>query len=229
MREHVPVTTPGDLFDRRALQLMSVGFGIGSILFAAGGIMSVLARGPANGTFAVGAVCFTVSALVQWRVAVRHHPRYESLRRRAETDVRNPDWLSAVIQLVGTLYFNAMTIRALSIAPADAGAYNSRVWVPDALGSFLFLMSSLIALHPVSRERRHRLLRGRSAAIVWANVVGSVFFGISAVGAFAFTPGQLTHPGWNNWGTTLGGMSFLVGSVLLWPRPVSKPARHTDS
>jgi hypothetical protein len=58
---------------------MSVGFSIGSILFSTGALMAVTSRGPANGSFALGAVFFTSATFVQWRDAV-HHCAVDRLR-----------------------------------------------------------------------------------------------------------------------------------------------------
>ncbi len=218
--------------DRRALKLMSAGFGLGSVGFMLGAVMSMVTVpvlssvvAAAAGVFVVGAILFTCAAAVQWRTSVTHHPEFHSARLHAESDLRNPDWLAAVIQLVGTLYFNVMTLWALAVTPTTVANYNQHVWKPDVLGSLLFLISSLIACHPISRARRHRLLdNGRSLSIVVANLAGSILFGISAVGSYAIPPGQERHPMWNNLGTLLGGMAFLVSAMLMWPPARRSPA-----
>ncbi|TXH43845.1 MAG: hypothetical protein E6Q90_05350 [Actinobacteria bacterium] len=105
----------------------------------------------------------------------------------------------------------------MSIAVTDTSAYDHGVWRPDVVGSALFLISSLIALHPINGALRHALVRGRSKAIVYLNLAGSVFFGISAVGALGMG-GGVKNNALNNVGTLLGGACFLVASVLLWPR-----------
>ena len=199
------------------LQLISIWFSIGSALFMAGAAMSILGRGPADATFAIGAVCFTTAAFIQWRAAVSHLPRWRAAHPGKRRAWANPDWLAAVVQLVGTLEFNVMTIRGMSIAVTDTSAYDHGVWRPDVVGSALFLISSLIALHPINGALRHALVRGRSKAIVYLNLAGSVFFGISAVGALGMG-GGVKNNALNNVGTLLGGACFLVASVLLWPR-----------
>ena len=209
--------------DRLALRLMSLGFGIGSSLFALGTVLAVTGVSWANPAFATGAVCFTSAAFVQWRTAVHHS--VHGVRRRAEFDLANPDWTSAVTQLVGTLYFNVMTIHALSITLTDPTTYNQHVWKPDVFGSALFLISSTIALLPAVRARRHRLLiNERSLVIAWSNMFGSVLFGISALGAYAVAPDYVRSNPLNNVGTFLGAMGFLLASVLLWPAHDATPA-----
>lgn len=196
---------------------MALGFGIGSALFAAGAVMALLARGPANGTYALGAVFFTLAAFVQWRSSVRHSAGHHGHVQTVEWDLHSADWWSAIVQFVGTLYFNVMTIAALTVAPWSAAAFDARVWTPDIYGSTLFLVSSLVALAAESRQRRHALIPERSRAIVWANVFGSVMFGISAVAGKAIEPGVLVRPGLSNITTLLGALGFLVAAALTWP------------
>lgn len=211
--------------DRLALHLMALGFGIGSLLFAAGALLAVAGSDLANPVFAVGAVGFTSAAFVQWRTAVHHG--MHGIKQRAEFDLTNPDWTSAVTQLIGTLYFNVMTIRALSVTLADASDYNHEVWRPDVFGSTLFLVSSLIALHPVARERRHHLVPKRAWRIALSNLFGSVLFAVSAIGALAIGTDTLLSDALNNLGTFLGALGFLAASVLTWPPAASRGAGPT--
>ncbi|MFI0433297.1 MAG: hypothetical protein ACH36H_09150 [Candidatus Nanopelagicales bacterium] len=197
---------------------MSAWFSAGSALFMAGAIMSMIGRGPADATFAIGAVFFTTAAFIQWRAAVSHLPRWRASHPSKHRAWSSPDWLAAVVQLVGTLEFNVMTIRGMSIAVTNTQAYDHGVWRPDVLGSALFLISSLIALHPMNRGLRHALVRGRSAAIVSLNLAGSAFFGISAIAALGMG-GGVANNALNNLGTLLGGACFLVASAMLWPPP----------
>lgn len=217
----MPTSRADDSRDLLGLRLESAGFALGSFGFVLGAVLSIVGRGPVNLIFAIGAIFFTSAAWVQWRVSVNHHPLRQMSRARAETDLRNPDWTSAITQLLGTLYFNAMTLRALTIYPTDMFVYNKHVWKPDAIGSALFLVSSLIAFAPVSRLRRHRLVSRRSWLIVSANLLGSIFFAISAVGSKATIYGTLVHLSWSNLGTLLGGLCFLAGALLLLPRGVA--------
>lgn len=206
-----PTDQRGRRQDLRRLREMALGFGIGSLLFAAG---SVVAIGGGDGTlidvlYAVGAVFFTFAAQVQLFTALDHRPAPDRIGWAKA--VRNPDLMSSAIQLVGTLYFNAMTIRAL----LDA-SYQS-IWTPDVLGSTMFLLSSWIAWHPIARERRHALVSLKSSAICWANLTGSIFFGLSAWGAQLLAPGVYRSSFWDNVGTLLGAIGFLIAAILLWP------------
>lgn len=195
------------------LGAMSLGFGAGSVLFAVGAIMTVaesnvIAIGVA---FVVGALLFTTAAAVQWRAAAD---------RPMPSRLRDPDWMSAAIQFAGTLSFNVMTIRALWQSIDSSTIDYSRIWHPDVIGSLLFLISSWVAWHPLARQHRHHLLRGRSRLICWANMLGSVFFGLSAVGAQMLPDGTLKNVRWDNLGTLLGAVGFFVAAVAL--RPTAK-------
>jgi hypothetical protein len=50
-------------------------------------------------------------------------------------------------------------------------------------------------------------------------MLGSVFFGLSAIGAYTVpSTNQLLSVSWSNWGTFLGAVCFLWGAALLLPR-----------
>jgi hypothetical protein len=206
--------------ETRQLNAMAVGFGVGSALFAAGAMLSVMQADVVftSVVYALGAVCFTTAAGVQWRSAADHHP---------PSRLKDPDWMSAAIQFAGTLYFNVMTIRALILSIDATSVSYDAVWQPDVVGSLLFLISSWVAWHPIAREHRHHLLHGRSLLICWANMLGSVFFGISAVGAKMLPDGTLRNEGWNNWGTFLGAVGFFIAAMAL--RPTSQERRDAVS
>ena len=214
------MSTVANTRETRQLNAMAVGFGVGSALFAAGAMLSVMQADVVftSVVYALGAVCFTTAAGVQWRSAADHHP---------PSRLKDPDWMSAAIQFVGTLYFNVMTIRALILSIDATSVSYDAVWQPDVVGSLLFLISSWVAWHPIAREHRHHLLHGRSLLICWANMLGSVFFGISAVGAKMLPDGTLRNDGWNNWGTFLGAVGFFVAAMAL--RPTAQERRDAVS
>lgn len=214
------MSTVANTRETRQLNAMAVGFGVGSALFAAGAMLSVMQADAVftSVVYALGAVCFTTAAGVQWRSAADHHP---------PSRLKDPDWMSAAIQFVGTLYFNVMTIRALILSIDATSVSYDAVWEPDVVGSLLFLISSWVAWHPIAREHRHHLLHGRSLLICWANMLGSVFFGISAVGAKMLPDGTLRNDGWNNWGTFLGAVGFFVAAMAL--RPTAQERRDAVS
>jgi hypothetical protein len=94
-----------------------------------------------------------------------------------------------------------------------------RVWAPDAAGSICFLVASYVALAAVCGRpwcRRRDDTPWRIAAL---NLLGSVFFGISAVTSFILPDtGEVLNADATNATTFLGAASFLAGGALLMPR-----------
>jgi hypothetical protein len=72
---------------------------------------------------------------------------------------------------------------------------------------------------PDVRRHRHGHARDRSWAISTLNMVGSIFFGFSAIGAYVVpATNDLLNARWSNGGTLLGAICFLVGAWLVIPR-----------
>jgi formate/nitrite transporter FocA (FNT family) len=72
---------------------------------------------------------------------------------------------------------------------------------------------------PEVRRHRHGHARNRSWTISALNMLGSIFFGISAVGAYVVPDtDELLNAQWSNGGTFLGALCFLVGAWLVIPR-----------
>jgi YrhK-like protein len=153
----------------------------------------------------VGSIFFTSAATIQW---------FQS--GGLAFPLRRLGWWSAIVQLVGTLYFNATTFRALQTG-LDANEYDRLVWTPDALGSVCFLVASYLACVEISGLSA-RPLRTRDSVIATANLVGSVAFGIAAVASFVVpSNGSALDLAAANLFTALGGVCFFVGAVLLGP------------
>lgn len=169
--------------DIRDLYFEGYGFGIGSVLFAVGAVLSALEVDPllAAVVYAIGAVGFTFAAGVQLLAAQR---------RRPASRLRDPDWMASAVQFPGTIAFNVMTVRAVVMALQPGEVPYGQVWTPDVLGSALFLIASWIAWHPIAREKRHHWIKGRSLVIVLSNMLGSIFFAASAWGAALLPSGE---------------------------------------
>jgi hypothetical protein len=195
-------------------------FVIGSALFAAGVLIDVLTTQVelAAWTFFIGSVFFTTAAALQLlssreHLAVSHA---DPVRQRLAARARNLDWTAAATQFVGTLLFNVSTFRAAALGDLTVAQENQLVWAPDGLGSILFLVSSGLAFIPEVRERRHAHARSRSWTMAALNLLGSVFFGLSALGAYTLPDtGELGNVRWANLGTFLGAVCFLVAAALL--------------
>jgi hypothetical protein len=190
---------------RRAVWWTGVLFAIGSACFLVApfpGYESAVGSAVTGITFFVGSIFFTTAAALQLRTSTL------AVRGRA----RGKDWWTSAIQFLGTLFFNVTTFRGMQVG-LDADDYDRLVWAPDAYGSVCFLVSGVLALLAV------RALRG---TIDWwiaaINLVGCVAFGIAAVAGYLVpSTGSELDLIWANGFTSLGGLCFLVGAVLLLP------------
>lgn len=159
-------------------------FAIGSACFAVGpfpGFVHLVGAAADAAVFFAGSIFFTTAAFLQLR--------------------QDPGWATR-IQLVGTLFFNVSTFRALG-----ASEEAKLIWRPDAFGSICFLVASWLAW------------RGGRDAISVLNLVGSVFFGISAVaGHVVPATGDVLDLAASNFATVLGALCFLAGGLMLVPQ-----------
>jgi len=214
-------------------------FAIGSLCFVLAAVASQWASSPRPAigvTFFVGSIFFTSAAYLQyWQVVnVEHAPTGAreglSLRRRLRPASWEPgriDWLSALVQLVGTVFFNISTFAAMKTG-LSAKQSDLRVWTPDVLGSICFLVSTELAYAEVCGRWLCLRRSGISWWIVALNLAGSVFFGLSAI-ASVIEPSTseplAAHLA--NATTALGALGFLIASVLLLPETAKEPAAAT--
>jgi hypothetical protein len=170
-------------------QWMALLFAIGSTCFLIGpfpGYVDLVGPEADAVTFFAGSVFFTAGGALQSRLA---YPG------------RGADWWAAIIQSAGTLFFNVTTFRALDTALSNPN-YDALVWRPDAFGSICFLVSGVIA---------YRAGRGWAPAV---NLLGCVFFGISAVAGYVVpSTGSMIDLAAANWTTSLGAACFLACAV----------------
>ena len=198
------------------------GFAIGSLLFLVGAVPSyqrAVGEAWTNATFFVGALFFTAAALIQLALSGRKPPR------RGASRPDRFDWWAAAVQFAGTLFFNVSTTEALIVALNDQARVGDG-WRPDAFGSICFLVSSGLAV--VATVDRDRLWdpRARTWHGTWLNLLGSVFFGLSAIGAYTLPDtGDTLSLLWANLGTLLGAACFLVAAVLSRRSIPMKPRR----
>ncbi|MBW8870879.1 MAG: YrhK family protein [Leifsonia sp.] len=187
------------------------GFAIGSLFFVVGAVpfyQRAVGDVVTNLTFFVGALFFTAAAFIQLALSGRHPPR------RGADRAELYDWWAAAVQFAGTLLFNVSTTVAL-ISAADTDAPVGDGWRPDALGSVCFLVASGLAVRATVDRERLWDPRARTWHGAWLNLVGSVLFGISAIGAYTLpASGDLVSLFWANVGTLLGAACFFVAAVL---------------
>jgi hypothetical protein len=201
-------------------------FAVGSICFAVGALPAYIGAvsSRVDGlTFFVGSIFFTSASYLCFVEAASapgaigpspvHHLPFPLVAWRP----RSIDWWATAIQLVGTVYFNVMTLLAMD-EHWSASEEDRLVWRPDVIGSICFLVASYLAWAEVCHSAGRLRLRDLSWWVVVLNLLGSVFFGISAIGAFVDPhTGDVTNLRWDNGGTIAGAVCFLIAAVLLIP------------
>jgi hypothetical protein len=177
---------------------MALSFAVGSVCFLIGpmpGYAQLVGAEADALTFFVGSIFFTTGGALQ--TSLSWHDR------------RSADFWAAAIQSAGTLFFNVSTFQALQTT-FDNSAYDRLVWRPDAFGSICFLVSGVIAY----RARRPHDWQPL------VNLLGCVFFGISAVAGYVVPDsGSIIDLAAANWNTCLGAACFLACAVATARRP----------
>ena len=175
-------------------------FAIGSLCFLVGpfpGFVDLVGSAADGTVFFVGSLFFTTAALLQF------------LQSDGE------DRIATAIQLVGTVFFNINTFRAMQDS-YDSADVNRLIWTPDVLGSACFLISGVLAYLAVRHMREQDRREWRIAVI---NLVGCVLFAISAIASYVVpSTGDALDLAAANWSTSLGALCFLIGAVMLLPR-----------
>lgn len=158
--------------------------------------------------FFIGSLFFTSAATLQW------------IGTRGPASSSRARW-SSLVQLVGTLFFNISTFRALSTG-WGSGDYDQVVWRPDVYGSVCFLVSGYLAYADVMGGLLARPRRAPGAAMAEINLAGCIAFGVSAVAAYV-VPGTASavDAALSNATTALGALAFLVGALLLYRAPLA--------
>jgi hypothetical protein len=186
-------------------------FMVGSACFALGalpGYASAVGAKPDSVTFFVGSLLFTAAAAGQFR---------QSAEKPHDLAGERTGWWAVLIQLAGTIFFNASTLHALA-NNLSASQQNQKIWRPDAFGSVCFLVASGLAWRLAGRGWLSWRPQRRPWWIALLNLVGSVAFGASAVAGYV-VPSSGTP--WNaqvvNIGTFVGALCFMFGAYLLLP------------
>jgi len=186
---------------------MALCFALGSTCFLIGpfpGYVQLVGESADGITFFVGSVLFTAGGALQSWLAWPDR-RLSGGGRAA--------WWAAIVQSAGTLLFNVTTYQAMHTA-LTSPAYDKLVWRPDWRGSICFLISGTIAYRASRRHGWHGWLPERGGAGWWqpgVNLLGCVFFGISAVAGYLVpATGSLLDEAAANWNTSLGAACFLA-------------------
>jgi hypothetical protein len=201
---------------------ISVLFMIGSLCFAFGALppFASMVGDAVVWVFFVGSLFFTSAAYLQFFEASNQGSDIRGsavTRRPLGVRLSSLGWWAASSQFLGTLWFN-LTTFAGTRGGLDAAQQEALVWAPDAIGSILFLVASTFAV----LEARDGIRRGwrpsLETAIAWANMTGSIAFGISAIAAYIDpSTGEVLNATMANGFTFLGAALFFVGAALLLP------------
>ncbi|MDX6582019.1 MAG: hypothetical protein QOI10_1203 [Solirubrobacterales bacterium] len=183
-------------------------FAVGSLCFMLGplpGFIQLVGSAADGAVFFVGSVFFTSAAFLQFR----------------EADVGTVDWRASMIQLVGTVFFNINTFRAMQQS-FDTSNVDRLVWAPEAVGSICFLVSGVLAYLEVRDGGLRRAARTLEWKISTVNLAGCILFGISAIAGYVVPKtGDVLDLAAANVTTSLGALCFLIGSLLLLPEPAA--------
>ena len=218
-------------------------FIIGSSLFALGSVpayVNAVGETADSVTYFFGSVFFTSASfaqLLQAQTPAMTEVDADSQHTRTPVRFRawlphDRNWLAAITQFPGTIFFNISTFAAL-LHNLTVKQQDRRVWRPDFYGSTLFLVASLFAILALGR-----LLSFRSFPwwIAWLNMIGSILFMASAVASFVLpSSGELINNPISVGGTLLGAVCFLLGAILMFPawrrsvRAATRPLTPEDS
>jgi hypothetical protein len=190
---------------------IAVGFAAGSACFLIGpfpGFVQLVGAGADGVVFFAGSVLFTLAAALELR---------EATVRRGRRWGADPSWWSAATQFVGTLLFNVSTFDAMRDS-LSVHQENRLVWAPDLFGSAAFLVSGALAYRVATGPRLLPMHRDRPWTMAAVNLVGCIFFGLSAVASYVVPEsGSILDLAASNWFTALGALCFLIGALLILP------------
>jgi len=183
---------------------MALCFALGSTCFLIGpfpGYVQLVGESADGITFFVGSILFTLGGALQSLLA---------WPERRSPDGGRAAWWAAIVQSAGTLFFNVTTYQAMGTALSSA-EYDKLVWRPDWRGSICFLISGAIAYRASPRHGWLPVRRGEGWWQPAINLLGCIFFGISAVAGYVVpTTGSMLDQAAANWNTSLGAACFLA-------------------
>ena len=202
-------------------------FIIGSALFVLGSVpayVNAVGSTVDSITYFVGSIFFTAasfSQLVQAQTPAMTEVDADSQYRPAPVRVKawlphDRNWLAAITQFPGTLFFNISTFAAL-LHNLTVKQQDRRIWRPDFYGSTLFLVASVFAILAIGRFLSFRP-RSLPWWIAWLTMIGSILFMASALASFVLPmTGEFINSEISLAGTLLGAACFLLGAILMFP------------
>jgi hypothetical protein len=215
------------LLPRRTLTAsIALLFMIGSFCFASASFVVLVSNRfltplGINIIYFLGSLFFTSAAYLQYLESINadithiphlynNHPLWYWWRWRP----RNLGYISSLSQFIGTLFFNISTFLAI-FSSLSIEMKNLLVWVPDLLGSILFLVSAFFAYLEIANDTLLNTFKSASWWVVWSNILGSVFFQCSAFFSSFSAQNSITDTFTATLMTLLGAVCFFIGAFLL--------------
>jgi len=118
--------------------------------------------------------------------------------------------------LFGTLNFNLST--GATLWAQRVLTRRLLVWWPDASGSVAFLLSGALGVVAVTLTVGRVRVKSRLWLAACTSMIGSVAFGVSAVGAFVTAAGGTEDAQVAQMGTFVGALCFLIAARLRLPK-----------
>jgi hypothetical protein len=203
-------------------------------LFLLGGMPTVLDLLQTNRLFFFGSIFFTFAAYLQlyqsantdflWTASTAKPRKYLGWR---PTDI---GWLSSVLQFIGTLLFNVNTFNAMS-SDLTWIQLDVRAWLPDLIGSLLFLASGYLAFAETCHSYWRWRFRDLSWRIVFSNLLGCLAFMAAALTAFSMPETtNLKIQIFSMVMTATGAAGFFAGAIMMLTESTSRSnSKHFEN
>jgi hypothetical protein len=189
-------------------------------LFAGGASLFAIATAPGCATFvgagAINALCFVGSWFFTSAALIQLLMSWPSRSRAWERFPVRAVFFSAATQFAGTLRFNVSTGAAVWAHRIPTRRHF--VWWPDLTGSAAFLISGALGVVAITVTVGFFQPNSREWLAAWINMIGSIAFGASAIGAYIKKTGVTEDALLSNTGTFVGALCFLAAALLVLPR-----------
>lgn len=207
---------------RHLNQPIATRFIIGAGLFFLASLLSLLNIGPAftqNLIYFIGSVFFTLAAYLQYLQSINNsediHLRDPSMPWRwwAWLPQRMDFWV-VFTQLIGTIFFNFNTLDGFISHTTEETLLG--IWMPDILGSILFLISGALGVIEFNHDLVFWPRRSLQSSITIINFWGCILFMGSAIVTLVVF---LSPSAWSTQSslamTAAGALAFLSASGLM--------------
>jgi hypothetical protein len=207
---------------------IAITFIVGSVLFGLGALFPLISSFPIaiiNIVYLVGSSLYLIGASVQFvqgrRMKINDRGDAADVRKLANRNSR-----AAAIQAFGAILFQTSMTGAL-INSLNVAQQERVIWAPDLVGAICFVTASsmFFALRYPIQQRQENQDSSRFLALL--NIIGSLFFVLSALGAYIVPlTDESIYPSVANLGTFVGAIFFFISSIPgLPPRTTAQPRK----